>query len=185
MVSFMRNNVWFFDILINRNSVWLLGVCYKRTVFCCFVSCCMWKANFCLFEANGALMINICCKHNKGFCIVEYCKKSKLGQKTKRENGKKSKHRQKTIQVSNFHNPAEADVNLTGRKQVMIQWGCCLFFLTGKRHIIFGNIFKPYKVRFNFSKKRKMFFLLKKILNETRNIAVPEFRKRKGFLFYV
>lgn len=30
-----------------------------------------------------------------------------------------------------------------------------------------------------------MFFLLKKILNETRNIAVPEFRKRKGFLFYV
>ena len=34
----------------------------------------------------------------------------------------------KTIQVSKFHNAAETDVNLTGRKQVMIQWGCCLFF---------------------------------------------------------
>ncbi len=87
--------------------------------------------------------------------------------------------------MSNFHNAAETDVNLTGRKQILIQSGCCLFFLTGKRHIIFGNIFKPYKVRFNFSKKRSRFFLLKKILNETRNIAVPEFRKRKGFLFYV
>lgn len=88
----------------------------------------------------------------------------------------------KTIQVSKFHNAAETDVNLTGRKQVMIQWGCCLFF-DGKTVIIFGKNFKPYKVRFNFSKKRKRFFLLKKILNETRNIAVPEFRKRKGFLF--
>lgn len=46
-------------------------------------------------------------------------------------------------------------------------------FLTEKRHIIFGNIFKPYLVRFNFSKKRSRFFLLKKILNETRNFAVP------------
>lgn len=116
------------------------------------------------------------------YLIVEYCKKSNFGQKTKRENGKKRKHRKKTIQVSNFHSAAGTNVNLTGRKQVMIQWGCCLFF-DGKTVIIFGKNFKPYKVRFNFSKKRKRFFLLKKILNETRNIAVPEFRKRKGFLF--
>lgn len=34
----------------------------------------------------------------------------------------------KTIQVSNFHNAAETDVNLTGRKQVLIQKSRCLFF---------------------------------------------------------
>ena len=88
----------------------------------------------------------------------------------------------KTIQVSNFHNAAETDVNLTGRKQILIQKSRCLFF-DGKRHIIFGNIFKPYKVRFNFSKKRKRFFLLKKILNETRNIAVSFSDNGKVFYF--
>lgn len=81
-----------------------------------------------LLQANGALMIDICCKHNKGFCFVEYCKKSNFGQKTKRENGKKCKHRKKTIQMSNFYNAAETDVNLTGRKQVLIQKSRCLFF---------------------------------------------------------
>lgn len=90
----------------------------------------------------------------------------------------------KTIQVSNFHNAAETDVNLTGRKQILIQKSRCLFF-DGKRHKIFENIFKPYKVRFNFSKKRKRFFLLKKILNEMRNYRRFVFRKRKDFLFYV
>lgn len=88
----------------------------------------------------------------------------------------------KTIQVSNFHNAAETDVNLTGRKQILIQKSRCLFF-DGKTVIIFGKNFKPYKVRFNFSKKRKRFFLLKKILNETRNIADPDFRKRKDLFF--
>ena len=34
----------------------------------------------------------------------------------------------KTIQVSNFHNAAETDVNLTGREQVLIQKSRCLFF---------------------------------------------------------
>ena len=34
----------------------------------------------------------------------------------------------KTIQVSNFHNAAETDVNLTGRKQTLIQKSRCLFF---------------------------------------------------------
>lgn len=88
----------------------------------------------------------------------------------------------KTIQVSNFHNAAETDVNLTGRKQILIQKSCCLFF-DGKTVIIFGKNFKPYKVRFNFSKKRKRFFLLKKILNETRNFAVPFSESGKVFYF--
>ncbi|OKZ57780.1 MAG: hypothetical protein BHV97_02450 [Clostridium sp. CAG:349_48_7] len=55
--------------------------------------------------------------------------------------------------------------------------------MTEKRHIIFGNNFKPYKVRFNFSKKRKRFFLLKKILNKTRNIAVSFSESGKVFYF--
>lgn len=88
----------------------------------------------------------------------------------------------KTIQVSNFHNAAETDVNLTGRKQILIQSGCCLFF-DGKTVIIFGKNFKAYKVRFNFSKKRSRFFLLKKILNETRNFAVPFSESGKVFYF--
>ncbi|HCX94429.1 MAG TPA: hypothetical protein DHH42_01890 [Clostridiales bacterium] len=55
--------------------------------------------------------------------------------------------------------------------------------MTEKRYIIFGNIFKPYKIRFNFSKKRKRFFLLKKILNETRNIVVSFSESGKIFYF--
>lgn len=84
--------------------------------------------------------------------------------------------------MSNFHSAAGTNVNLTGRKQILIQKSCCLFF-DGKRHIIFGNIFKPYLVRFNFSKKRSRFFLLKKILNETRNFAVPFSESGKVFYF--
>lgn len=59
--------------------------------------------------------------------------------------------------MSNFHNAAETDVNLIGRKQITIQKNG-YFFLTEKRHNIFGKNFKPYYVRFNFSKKRKRFF---------------------------
>lgn len=74
----------------------------------------------------------LCCTWNKTYLFVEYCKKCNFGQKTKRENEKKHKHRQKTIQVSNFHNAAETDVNLTGRKtgrkQVLIQKSRRLFF---------------------------------------------------------
>ena len=55
--------------------------------------------------------------------------------------------------------------------------------LTEKQRNIFGNSFKPYKVRFNFSKKRKRFFLLKKILNETRNFAVSFSESGKVFYF--
>lgn len=42
----------------------------------------------------------------------------------------------KTIQVSNFHNPAETDVNLTGRKQILIQKSSCLFFDGKTAHIL-------------------------------------------------
>ena len=82
---FMRNNVLLFCFF-----------CCKRKLLCYLVfianerSFVAW-----LLQANGALMIYICCKHTKGFCIVEYCKKSNFGQKTKRENGKKHKHWQK------------------------------------------------------------------------------------------
>ena len=48
--------------------------------------------------------------------------------KTQCENENKRKHRKKTIQVSNFHNATETDVNLTWRKQVLIQKSRCLFF---------------------------------------------------------
>lgn len=89
----------------------------------------------------------------------------------------------KTIQVSNFHNAAETDVNLTGRKQILIQKSRRLFFDGKTSHNLRKQIFKPYKVRFNFSKKRKRFFLLKKILNETRNFAVLFSESGKIFYF--
>ncbi len=55
-----------------------------------------------------------------------------------------------------------------------------------KRHIIFENNFKPYKVRFNFSKKRSRFFLFfEKDLERNEKFCRSVFRKRKGFLFYV
>lgn len=74
-------------------------------------------------------MINICCKHNKGFCIVEYCKKEIISDK---KHSARTERRvnigKKTIQVSNFHNAAETNVNLTWRKQILIQKSRCLFF---------------------------------------------------------
>ena len=64
----------------------------------------------------------------------------------------------KTIQVSNFHNAAETDVNLTGRKQILIQKSRCLFF-DGKRHIIFENNFlNRTKYGLIFQKREKGFF---------------------------
>ena len=71
-----------------------------------------------LINGNSARLFGIMLHVKQTYLIVEYCKKSNFGQKTKRENGKKRKHRKKTIQVSNFHNAAEADVNLTWREQV-------------------------------------------------------------------
>ena len=72
---FMRNNVLLFCFFVANES--------------CFVI-------QCLLQTNGVLLRG-CCKHTKGFCIVEYCKKSNFGQKTKRENGKKHKHWQKKL----------------------------------------------------------------------------------------
>lgn len=93
--------------------------------YCCLrgQSCLMvWKT-----ETVHVCLV-LCCTWNKSYLIVECCKKSNFGQKTQCENGKKRKHRKKTIQVSNFHNAAETGVNLTGRKQKLIQKSRCLFF---------------------------------------------------------
>ena len=83
--------------------------------------------------------------------------------------------------MSNFHNPAEIDINLTGREQILIQKSGCLFF-GGKTVIIFGKIFLTVLCTVKLFEKTRI-FLLKKILNETRNIAVPDFRKRKDLFF--
>lgn len=84
--------------------------------------------------------------------------------------------------MSNFNNAAETDVNLTGWKQILIQKSRCLFF-DGKTAHYLRKYFKPYEVRFNFPKKEKKFFLVKKILNETRNFAVPFSESGKVFYF--
>lgn len=55
--------------------------------------------------------------------------------------------------------------------------------MTEKRHIIFGNIFKPYKVRFNFSKKRNRGFSFEKDLERNEIFAVPFSESGKVFYF--
>lgn len=90
----------------------------------------------------------------------------------------------KTIQVSNFHNAAETDVNLTGRKQILIQKSCCLFF-DGKRHIIFENNFlNRTKYGLIFQKREKGFFFWKRFWTK-REISSFRFPKAERFLFYV
>lgn len=123
-----------------------------ETVHVCLVLCCMW---------------------NKTYLIVEYCKKSNFGQKQSARTERSVNTGKKTIQVSNFHNRAETNIN--SKELQFVFWR--------KNSSIFGNNFKPYKVRFNFLKKRKRFFLLKKILNETRNIAVSFSENGKVFYF--
>lgn len=119
---------------------------------------------------------------NKVSSIVEYCKKETISDKNKARKRKKSIYiGKKTIQMSNFHNPAEIDINLTGREQILIQKSGCLFF-GGKTVIIFGKIFLTVLCTVKLFEKTRI-FLLKKILNETRNIAVPDFRKRKDLFF--
>lgn len=73
----------FFCVLFHaKQRIAVLFFCCKRKLLCYLVfianerSFVAW-----LLQANGALMIYICCKHTKGFCIVEYCKKSNFGQK--------------------------------------------------------------------------------------------------------
>ena len=121
----------FFCVLFHaKQRIAVLFFCCKRKLLCYLVFIANERSFVAgLLQANGAfLMIYICCKHTKGFCIVEYCKKSNFGQKTKRRTGKSIKIGKKTIQVSNFHNAAETDVNLTWRKQIVIQKSRCLFF---------------------------------------------------------
>ena len=48
-----------------------------------------------LKNGNSACLFGIMLHVKQTYLIVEYCKKSNFGQKTKRENGKKNKHRQK------------------------------------------------------------------------------------------
>lgn len=86
--------------------------------------------------------------------------------------------------MSNFHNAAETDINLTGRKQTLIQKSRCLFF-DGKTAHYLRKYFKPYKVRFNFPKKEKKFFSFEKDLERNEKFCRFVFRKLKGFLFYV
>lgn len=75
--------------------------------------------------------------------------------------------------MSNFYSRAETNINL--KELLFVFWRKTAQNLR-------KQFFKPYRVRFNFSKKRKRFFLLKKILNETRNIAVSFSENGKFFI---
>lgn len=90
----------------------------------------------------------------------------------------------KTIQVSNFHNAAETDVNLTGWKQTFIQKSRCLFF-DGKTVIIFGKKFLTVLCTVKFFEKRNANLSFEKDLERNEKFCRSVFRKRKGFLFYV
>lgn len=78
--------------------------------------------------------------------------------------------------MSNFHNAAETDVNLTGREQVLIQKSRCLFF-DGKTAVSSEIFLNRTKYGLIFQKREKDFER-----NEKYRRFV--FRKRKGFLFY-
>lgn len=82
--------------------------------------------------------------------------------------------------MSNFHNPAEIDINLTGREQILIQKSGCLFF-DGKTVIIFGKKFLTVLCTVKLFEKTRI-FLLKKILNETRYLP---FRFPKAERFFI
>lgn len=60
--------------------------------------------------------------------------------------------------MSNFHNAAETDVNLTGRKQVLIQKSRCLFFDGKTAHLSSGKILNRTKYGLIFQKREKGFF---------------------------
>lgn len=84
--------------------------------------------------------------------------------------------------MSNFHNAAETDVNLTGREQVLIQKSRCLFF-DGKRHKIFENNFlNRTKYGLIFQKREKGFFFWKR--SWTKREILP-FRFPKAERFFI
>ena len=77
----------------------------------------------------------------------------------------------KTIQVSNFYNRAETNTN-------SIRAFAC--FLTGKQLLSLEKNFKPYNVRFNFSKKRNRGFSFEKDLERNEKFYRSVFRKRES-----
>ena len=94
----------------------------------------------------------------KVFALSNIAKRVISDKKQRARTEKSVNIEKKTIQVSNFHNAAETDVNLTGREQVLIQKSRCLFF-DGKRHIIFENNFlNRTKYGLIFQKREKGFF---------------------------
>ena len=139
-------------------------------VFLCFVSC---ETTYCCFvfllQTKVALLFSVYCKRTVFCCgvVASTPNASALSNIAKRViSDKKQSARtersinigKKTIQVSNFHNAAETDVNLTGREQVLIQKSRCLFF-DGKRHKIFENNFlNRTKYGLIFQKREKGFF---------------------------
>ena len=84
--------------------------------------------------------------------------------------------------MSNFHNAAETDVNLTGREQVLIQKSRCL---------LTENSAKSSEIILNRTKyglifqKRKKGFSFEKDFERNEKCRRFVFRQRKGFLFYV
>ena len=73
---------------------------------------------------------------------------------------------------------------IAGRKQILIQKSCCLFF-DGKRHIIFENNFlNRTKYGLIFQKREKGFFFWKRFWTK-REISPFRFPKTESFLFYV
>lgn len=88
-----------------------------------------------------------------------------ISDKNKARERKKHIHWKKTIQVSNFHNTTETDVNLTGRKtgrkQILIQKSRCLFF-DGKTAVSSGTILNRTLYGLIFQKRENGFFFWKR-----------------------
>lgn len=150
--SFMRNNVLLFCFLLQTKVALLFLFVESETIYGCFVLCCMW---------------------NKMYLIVEYCKKSNFWQKTKRENGKSVNIGKKTIQVSNFHNRAETNIN--SKEPLFVFW-------RKNSAISSGTILNRTKYGLIFQKIEKGFFFWKDFERNEKCCRFV-FRKRKGFLF--
>ena len=60
--------------------------------------------------------------------------------------------------MSNFHNAAETDFNLTGQKQILIQKSRCLFFDGKTAQYLRKKILNRTKYGLIFQKREKGFF---------------------------
>ena len=85
----------------------------------------------------------------------------------------------KTIQVSNFHNAAETDVNLTGRKQILI-WTPLFVFWRKNGALSSEKILNRTKYGLIFQKKKKGFFFWKRFWTK-REILPFRFPKAERF----